>query len=145
MAASAALFASDIPWNGPVGAVRVGSINGQLIVNPTAAQLTESSLNLLYAGIQSRGVGAVQAAEARGEDVTGLDRTCATRCCDACVQMMIEAHANECPEATMAAALRLGHEHVRGGCCSSPSGPAAFPHASLPHPTCRALCVVVAV
>ena len=59
VAASAALFASDIPWNGPVGAVRVGSINGQLIVNPTAAQLTESSLNLLYAGIQSRGVGAV--------------------------------------------------------------------------------------
>ncbi len=49
-AASAALMVSDIPWNGPVGAVRVGYINGKLIVNPTEEQMEESLLDLVVAG-----------------------------------------------------------------------------------------------
>jgi polyribonucleotide nucleotidyltransferase len=50
--ASAALCCSDIPWNGPVGCVRIGEIGGQWIVNPTNAQLYESTLDLLYVGTE---------------------------------------------------------------------------------------------
>ncbi|XP_065218144.1 polyribonucleotide nucleotidyltransferase 1, mitochondrial [Planococcus citri] len=46
-AASAALTLSDIPWNGPVGAVRVGMLGDELIVNPTRRELSRSSLNLI--------------------------------------------------------------------------------------------------
>lgn len=49
-AASAALMISDIPWGGPVGAVRIGRINGEMIVNPTYAQIDESDLDLRIAG-----------------------------------------------------------------------------------------------
>ena len=48
--AAAALAISDIPFNGPVAAVRVGKIDGQLVVNPTNSQLKESTLNLIVAG-----------------------------------------------------------------------------------------------
>ncbi|XP_050543461.1 polyribonucleotide nucleotidyltransferase 1, mitochondrial [Daktulosphaira vitifoliae] len=46
-AASAALALSDIPWNGPVGAVRVGLCDNNLIVNPTRRELSSSILNLV--------------------------------------------------------------------------------------------------
>ncbi len=49
-AASAALMISDIPWGGPVGAVRVGRINGEFIINPTFTQLDASDLDLRIAG-----------------------------------------------------------------------------------------------
>jgi polyribonucleotide nucleotidyltransferase len=49
-AASAAIMISDIPWGGPVGAVRIGRINGELIVNPTYAEIEESDLDLRIAG-----------------------------------------------------------------------------------------------
>ena len=49
-AASAALMVSDIPWAGPVAAVRIGQINGQFVVNPTFAQLEQSNLDLRIAG-----------------------------------------------------------------------------------------------
>jgi polyribonucleotide nucleotidyltransferase len=48
--ASAALMVSDIPWAGPIGAVRVGRINGQLVANPTHSQMAESDLDLVYVG-----------------------------------------------------------------------------------------------
>lgn len=46
-AASAALSLSDIPWNGPVGAVRVGFIDNEIIINPTRKELQQSTLNLV--------------------------------------------------------------------------------------------------
>jgi len=49
-AASASLMISDIPWGGPVGAVRVGRLNGELILNPTYTQIDESDLDLRIAG-----------------------------------------------------------------------------------------------
>jgi polyribonucleotide nucleotidyltransferase len=48
--ASAALMVSDIPWAGPLGAVRVGRIKGQFVGNPTHAQMAESDLDLVYVG-----------------------------------------------------------------------------------------------
>jgi polyribonucleotide nucleotidyltransferase len=49
-AASAAIMISDIPWGGPVGAVRVGRINGEFVINPTFAEMDESDLDLRLAG-----------------------------------------------------------------------------------------------
>jgi len=48
--ASAALMVSDIPWDGPLGAVRVGRIGGEFVANPTHAQMAESDLDLVYVG-----------------------------------------------------------------------------------------------
>src|SRR6202161_2401612 len=48
--ASASLTISDIPFNGPIGAVRVGHVNGQFVVNPTYAEMSESSLNIMVVG-----------------------------------------------------------------------------------------------
>lgn len=48
--ASAALTVSDIPWDGPLGAVRVGRVGGQFVANPTHAQMAESDLDLVYVG-----------------------------------------------------------------------------------------------
>jgi len=49
-AASSALTISDIPWNGPIGAVRVGRIEDQFILNPTYPELEYSDLDLRIAG-----------------------------------------------------------------------------------------------
>jgi polyribonucleotide nucleotidyltransferase len=48
--ASAALLVSDIPWEGPLGAVRVGRVGGKLIVNPTHLEMPDSDLDLVYVG-----------------------------------------------------------------------------------------------
>ena len=50
ISASAALTISDIPFAGPVGAVRVGYIDGELVINPTVAQMEDSLLDLRLAG-----------------------------------------------------------------------------------------------
>ncbi len=48
--ASAALAISDIPWNGPIGAIRVAQIDGQFVANPTIEQMYSSTLDLIYVG-----------------------------------------------------------------------------------------------
>ena len=48
--ASAALAISGIPWGGPVGAVRIGLVEGRMVVNPTEEQMLVSTLDLLVAG-----------------------------------------------------------------------------------------------
>jgi polyribonucleotide nucleotidyltransferase len=49
LGASTALTLSDIPWNGPMAAVRVGRIGGEFVINPLTSQLPESELNLIVA------------------------------------------------------------------------------------------------
>ena len=48
--ASLALCISDIPFNGPIAGVKVGRINGELVANPTVAQMEESDIDLTVAG-----------------------------------------------------------------------------------------------
>src|ERR671930_1102333 len=48
--ASAALMTSPLPFLGPVGAVRIGRIDGELVVNPTLPDLEESTLDLIVVG-----------------------------------------------------------------------------------------------
>ncbi len=80
--ASAALMISDIPWGGPVGAVRIGLIDDEFIVNPSTAQMVDSKLDLRVAGTEE-------------------------------AILMVEAGADEVPEETMLAALRLAHESIQ--------------------------------
>jgi len=60
LATSAALSLSDIPFNSPVSAVRIGLIDGKMVVNPTLSQLTKSSLDLLICADAS-GVNMIEA------------------------------------------------------------------------------------
>jgi len=48
--ASASLAISDIPWDGPVASVKVGRINGELIINPTNSAMEESDLSIIISG-----------------------------------------------------------------------------------------------
>src|ERR1700719_1930714 len=51
--ASAALCVSDIPFAGPIGAVRVGRVSGQFIANPTHTEREQSDLDLVYVGTEN--------------------------------------------------------------------------------------------
>src|SRR5450432_4782228 len=51
--ASAALMVSDIPFAGPIGAVRVGRVNGEFIANPTHVEREQSDLDLVYVGTEN--------------------------------------------------------------------------------------------
>ncbi|MBX3062609.1 MAG: polyribonucleotide nucleotidyltransferase [Anaerolineae bacterium] len=63
--ASAALTISNTPFNGPVAGVRVGMINGELVVNPTFQQMEESALDLRVAGTKD----AINMVECGAEEV----------------------------------------------------------------------------
>lgn len=76
---SIAVSISDIPFYGPIGAVSVGLVDGELVINPTSAQREVSDLNLTVASTAEKVV-------------------------------MIEAGANEVPEAQMIEAIFLAHE-----------------------------------
>jgi polyribonucleotide nucleotidyltransferase len=65
-AASAALMISDIPWGGPVGAVRIGRVHGEFVVNPTFQQMEESELDLRLAGTRD----AILMVECGAEEIT---------------------------------------------------------------------------
>ncbi|MBD3251775.1 polyribonucleotide nucleotidyltransferase [Candidatus Uhrbacteria bacterium] len=51
---SCALMLSDIPWDGPIAAVRIGRVNGELIVMPTYKQIDEGDLDLVVAGSRDK-------------------------------------------------------------------------------------------
>lgn len=68
-AASAALIISDIPWGGPIGAVRVGRVNGEFIINPTYQQMEESDLDLRVAGTRDAILMVESGSDEIGEDV----------------------------------------------------------------------------
>ena len=67
--ASAALAVSGIPFDGPIGAARVGYINGQYVLNPSATQLKDSQLDLVVAGTQSAVLMVESEADILPEDV----------------------------------------------------------------------------
>jgi polyribonucleotide nucleotidyltransferase len=80
-AASAALALSPLPWAGPVGAVRIGRIDGAWVINPTNTQRKTSQLDLVVVGT--------------AKAIT-----------------MVEASANEIPEADMVQALEVAHAEI---------------------------------
>src|SRR5438309_2133765 len=65
-AASAALTISDAPFEGPIGCVRVGTVDGELTLNPTIQQMEESTLDLIVAGTRD----SIMMMEAGAHEVT---------------------------------------------------------------------------
>ncbi|MHB8780910.1 MAG: polyribonucleotide nucleotidyltransferase [Candidatus Geothermincolia bacterium] len=88
LGASAALHISNIPWNGPIGAVRVGRIGDRYIINPTIADLDDSSFDMVVAGVVDAATGDV--------DI-----------------IMVEAEAQQVPEAELVRALEAAKEPIR--------------------------------
>ncbi|MBR9726475.1 polyribonucleotide nucleotidyltransferase [Shewanella intestini] len=66
---SAALAISGIPFNGPLGAARVGYLNGEYLLNPSVEQVAESDLNLVVAGTESAVLMVESEAKALPEEV----------------------------------------------------------------------------
>ncbi len=54
LAASVVLTLSPMPFNGPIGALRVGRVNGEFVANPTHSEMAESDLDLVYAGLADK-------------------------------------------------------------------------------------------
>ncbi len=54
LAASFALYLSPLDWQGPLGGVRIGRVNGQFVVNPTYAEKEEGDLDLIVAGTEEK-------------------------------------------------------------------------------------------
>lgn len=54
IATSVAISISDIPWNGPIGGISVGLVDGEIVLNPTLAQREKSDLNLTVAGTMEK-------------------------------------------------------------------------------------------
>lgn len=69
IAASAALATSGLPWNGPLGAARVGYINGQYVLNPITSEMAVSDLDLVVAGSKQAVVMVESEAKILPEDV----------------------------------------------------------------------------
>lgn len=67
--ASAALVLSGIPFDGPIGAARVGYINNEYVLNPTLSQLDESQLDLVVAGTQNAVLMVESEAKELSEDI----------------------------------------------------------------------------
>jgi len=67
--ASAALLVSDVPFNDPVGAVRIGRVDGELVVNPTPPQLERSELDLVVAGTKDAIIMVEGEAKGLSEDI----------------------------------------------------------------------------
>lgn len=64
--ASVAIATSDIPWEGPIAAVRVGRVDGRFIINPTLEQREQSDINLTVAGTKD----AIMMVEAGADEVS---------------------------------------------------------------------------
>ncbi|MSU59362.1 MAG: polyribonucleotide nucleotidyltransferase [Pedosphaera sp.] len=85
--ASASLMVSDIPWDGPLGAVRVGRIAGKFVANPTHAEQAESDLDLVYVGNASD----VVMYEGSAKEITEADFNAALKFGQECCQPLIAA------------------------------------------------------
>ena len=85
--ASAALTVSDIPWAGPLGAVRVARVNGKFIGNPTHAEQADSDLDLVYVGNEHD----VVMFEGAAKEITEADFNAALQFGHECCQPIIAA------------------------------------------------------
>jgi polyribonucleotide nucleotidyltransferase len=84
-AASAALAISDIPWGGPIGAVRVGRIEGQFVLNPTFSDLEYSDLDLRVAGTRD----AILMVECGAQEVSEKDMVAALEFAHQAIQPLV--------------------------------------------------------
>lgn len=86
-AASTALTISEVPFQGPIGAVRVGRVNGEFILEPTQAQLLESDLDLTYAGTRDK----LLMMEGEAKEISDDDMVAALKFAHAAIGPIIDA------------------------------------------------------
>ena len=121
--ASAALTVSDIPWDGPLGAVRIGRVNGQFVANPTHSQMRESDLDIIYVGNTAD----VVMFEGAAKEITEAEFMAALKFGHDCCQPLIQAqkdlaarggkkkrniNVNMVPDDILAEAKRLAGERM---------------------------------
>lgn len=86
-AASTALTLSEIPFQGPIGAVLVGRVNGELIIEPTNDQMLESDLELIFAGTRDK----LLMMEGEAKEITDEDMVTALKAAHAAIIPIIDA------------------------------------------------------
>jgi len=85
--ASASLAVSDIPWDGPLGALRIGRVGGEFIANPTHTQMRESDLDIIYVGNAED----IVMFEGAAKEITEVDFMAAMNFGHECCQPLIKA------------------------------------------------------
>jgi polyribonucleotide nucleotidyltransferase len=85
--ASASLAVSDIPWDGPLGALRIGRIKGKFVANPTHSELLDSDVDLVYVGNTTD----VVMFEGSAREISEADFMAALRFGHECCQPLIQA------------------------------------------------------
>jgi polyribonucleotide nucleotidyltransferase len=85
--ASASLSVSDIPWDGPLGALRIGRIGGKFVANPIHSQTAESDLDIIYVGNSSD----VVMFEGAAHEISEADFLAALKFGHECCQPLIQA------------------------------------------------------
>jgi len=109
--ASAALMVSDIPWAGPIAAVRVARVGGKFIVNPTHPELAESDLDLVYVGTEHEAL----MIEGAGKELPEADFKAALEHAHSAIQPIIKIQkelAASCGKAKRQAPLMLVKEEL---------------------------------
>jgi polyribonucleotide nucleotidyltransferase len=87
LGASASLTVSDIPWDGPLGALRIGRVGGQFVANPTHTQMKDSDLDLIYVGNTAD----VVMFEGAAKEISEADFIAALKFGHECCQPLIQA------------------------------------------------------
>src|SRR6266581_1195802 len=77
--ASAALCVSDVPFAGPIGAVRVGRVNGQFVANPTHTERMQSDLDLIYVGTENDVIKALEFAHGHAREMIRIQKELAAQ------------------------------------------------------------------
>jgi polyribonucleotide nucleotidyltransferase len=109
--ASAALMVSDIPWEGPLGAVRVGRVGGKFIANPTHAEMAESDVDVVYVGNAND----IVMFEGSAKEITEADFNAALKFGQECCLPLIEAQkqlASRAPKAKREITLNAVPEEI---------------------------------
>ncbi len=90
IAASTALSISDIPFEGPVGAVRVGRIDNNWVFNPTYEEREKSEIDLVLAGVEIKGEILINMVEMGGKEVAEKDVAAATQAAEPIIKKIID-------------------------------------------------------
>ncbi|MDP2741092.1 MAG: polyribonucleotide nucleotidyltransferase, partial [bacterium] len=89
--ASFALATSNIPWNGPLGAIRVSKVNGEWVFNPSYSQKKDSDMDLTLAAIERNGEVLVNMIEMGSKEASEEDVLTATKLAESEIKKIIEA------------------------------------------------------
>ena len=112
--ASCALALSDIPFHGPVGAVRIGIVDDQFVVNPTYSERAKSALNIMVVGTKDGIVmiesGAQEIAESRVVDAIEFGHEQIKKICAAIEDLVRRAGKTK----RLVSAVEIDHEYLNG-------------------------------